>query len=79
MMLPDLSYSSQKIDTDYCLATISDFNSLIAKSQKTNTPVFAITDEQLGYAGPVLRRLQAQRGQFLEIFSNFADKVIGMT
>jgi len=65
-------------DFVYVKDTVNGFIE-IAKSQKTNTPVFAITDEQLGYAGPVLRRLQAQRGQFLEIFSNFADKVIGMT
>jgi hypothetical protein len=79
MMLPEKSYTSQKIAKDYCLATISDFNSLIAKSQKYNTPVFAITDTQLGYQGPVLKRLQAQRDQFLEIFSEFGDKIIGLT
>jgi cellulose biosynthesis protein BcsQ len=79
MMLPEKSYESQKIAKDYCLATISDFNSLIAKSQKFNTPVFAVTDEQLGYSGPVLRRLKAQRDQFLVIFSELGDKVIGLT
>ena len=80
MLLPQATYKSQKISAgDYCLATIRDFNSLIAKSQKANTPVFAITDEQLGYQGPVLKRLQTQRDQFLDIFSKFANKVIGLT
>jgi cellulose biosynthesis protein BcsQ len=79
MLLPPAAYKSQKISNDYCLATISDFNSLIAKSQKEKTPIFAITDKQLEYKGPVLKRIQAQRDQFLEIFSNFTDRVIGLT
>lgn len=79
MLLSSSVYASQKIEDDFCLTTISDFNSLIAKSQELNTPIFALTDEQLGYTGPVLQQLQSQRDQFYEIFSNFADKIIGLT
>ena len=35
-------------DTPFNLANISDFNSLIAQSQKHNVPVFELTDGRLG-------------------------------
>ena len=44
MLFSENCYAQQQVN-EYCLATIPDFNSLIAKSQDTRTPVFALTRE----------------------------------
>lgn len=78
MILPDQAYSNQQM-LYYCLATISDFNSLIALSQENHTPVFALTASQIGHTGVVLNQTEKARDQFLAVFSDLADKVIGLT
>ncbi len=78
MVLPDESYQTHRIN-DYCLAQIPDFNSLIARAQETRTPVFALTNEQIGQTGNVLDMSGKSRDNFREIFSEFTDKVIGLT
>ncbi|NQS98902.1 MAG: AAA family ATPase [candidate division Zixibacteria bacterium] len=79
IMLPINVYKGQNIDDDYCLAKISDFNTLIATSQENNTPVFALSDEQLGYGGSVLDAIRKKTDEFNRVFSEIADKIIGLT
>ena len=79
MMLPSDCYAQQQIDDTYCLASVPDFNLLIAKSQETRTPVFALTREQIGQTGRVLATTVKSRDRFEGIFSELADKVIGLT
>ena len=67
-------YEEHGID-GFCLATIPDFNSLIAKSQEHQTPIYALNSEQLGQTGIVLERTERSRDNFREIFSDLADKV----
>ncbi len=55
----------------FCLAAIPDFNSLIAKSQRLQTPVYQLTAEQLG-------RTRKSLETFKEIHSDLADKVISL-
>lgn len=67
--------------TDFCLAQIADFNSLIAKSQKYQTPVFALSDDQLELGGKVLERTQDSRDSFLANFEELGKRftqVIGL-
>ena len=78
MALTREQYASVAVE-HYCLATIPDFNSLIAKSQDEQTPVFALTDEQIGRTGVVLEQIKVQRDNFLEIFQNLAQKIIELT
>ncbi|MEG5067380.1 AAA family ATPase [Microcoleus sp. B3-A4] len=79
MLLAKEMYESQDIGRDFCLAKISDFNSLIAKSQEHQTPVFALTPEQIEQVGIVLTgTLEAQK-PFIETFSKLADRIIGLT
>ncbi len=78
MMLHSDSYANQQVDK-YCLATIPDFNSLIAKSQEARVPVFSLSSEQIGQGGAILDRTIESRDRFKEIFSELADKVIGLT
>jgi cellulose biosynthesis protein BcsQ len=79
MLLPADRYSEVGITEDYCLATIADFNSLIAKSQAAQAPVFALTESQLGQSGRVLEQTTRSRNQFREEFAALADRVIDLT
>lgn len=68
-------------NSDYNLAQIADFNSLIAISQEYQVPVFAISDEQLsesGHVGPVGDKSKENRATFDALFKDIAEKVIGM-
>ncbi|MEG3905352.1 ParA family protein [Microcoleus sp. B4-C5] len=79
MLLNNQMYNSQGIGSDFCLAKISDFNSLIAKSQEHQTPVFALTSEQIEQSGIVLTDALKAQKPFREAFSKLADRVIGLT
>jgi cellulose biosynthesis protein BcsQ len=75
--IPDSRYNELGIE-NYTLSMVPTFNSLIAKSQKYKTPVFALNDKQLEQAGVVLGRTRKNKEEFHSLFSNLADKVIGL-
>jgi cellulose biosynthesis protein BcsQ len=79
MTLSRRRYENVEMVDDLWLAVISDFNTLIAKSQKWKTPVFALTAKQLGQQGIVLKGTKQARDAFWEVFSELADRVIGLT
>ena len=79
MLLPDEKYQDSGIAQDYCLASISDFNSLIAKSQEHQVPVFLLSDQQIRLTGPLLQRTRRSRNMFKGIFSKMADMVVTLT
>jgi cellulose biosynthesis protein BcsQ len=79
MMLADSKYRQQGIEEDYCLASVSEFNSLIAKSQEHQVPVYKLTDDQIGLTGIVLERTLKSKNMFEVIFSKLGDMVIGLT
>lgn len=62
-------------DTPYNLINISDFNSLIAQSQKYNTPVFALSDAQIEQVGKILTTMKTSRGEFEKSFSQLANMI----
>ncbi|MCJ2030925.1 AAA family ATPase [Methylobacterium sp. J-043] len=62
-------------DTPFNLVNISDFNSLIAQSQEHNTPVFALSDEQIGQIGKVLDTMKESRDVFRASFDGLANSV----
>ena len=78
MMLPSESYTQEGI-TEHCLITIPDFNTLVAKSQGFQTPVFELNAQQIGLTGPVLARTMESRDRFRDLFSDLADKVMALT
>ena len=67
MTLPENVYGECGVE-GLCLARISDFNSLIAKSQEHQTPVYALTPVQIGQGGSVLSTTIDSRDNFKEIF-----------
>ena len=79
MTLPDELYASAGMGPDRCLAVIPDFNSLIAKSQEYQTPVFALSPEQLGQAGVVLEASEGSRDQFHDTFTALAKRLVTLT
>ncbi|GCA84793.1 sporulation initiation inhibitor protein Soj [Microcystis aeruginosa NIES-2522] len=82
MMLPKFIYDQNGVSDCCTLVKIPNFNSLIALSQEHQTPVFALTAEQLKSAksqGTVLDQTQEKQQKFKDIFSDLADKVIGLT
>ncbi len=79
MIMPDEAYPTDVRESHYCLATIADFNSLIAKSQEAQTPVFALTPTQIGQVGVVLDRTVQSRDRFEQVFSQLAERVIQLT
>lgn len=79
MLLDNSVYTENDIIANYCLATIPDFNTLIATSQETQTPVFALTDEQINQVGKVLDTSRESVTKFHSIFNNLCEKVITLT
>jgi cellulose biosynthesis protein BcsQ len=76
MLLPDSVYTNAGIELGKPLLQMSDFNSLIALSQKYKAPVFDLTDKQLEQTGIVLKRTKKSMEQFRDLFSDGADRII---
>lgn len=78
MMLGESEYAAVDLAPGEPILQMSDFNSLIALSQKHKAPVFGLTDEQLEQTGIVLERTKKSMKQFDELFSQAADRVISL-
>lgn len=71
MLLP------QELPNDnFCIAKISNFQSLQAKYQQYSTPIFELTPSQIGNTGIVLEEQQHTSAAFGGIFQEFAERVI---
>ncbi len=79
MLMSKEAYESIGVPPGKPLLQMSDFNSLIALSQKHKVPVFALSDAQLEQTGIVLERTKKSMLQFCTLFSEAADKIIGLT
>lgn len=79
MLLPAERYRAAALGPGYCLAEIPDFNTLIAKSQSSRTPVFALTARQIGQTGTVLQSTIKSRDKFKSIFIDLEAKVSILT
>ena len=78
MAFSDRTYRIAGLD-DYCLAMVSDFNSLIAVSQRTQTPVYNLTAAQIKQGGKVLHTTQEAQHRFRELFACVASEIIALT
>lgn len=76
--LANAAYADSGVNASggYCLAEISDFNSLITASQEHQTPVFALTDLMLPFVGTVLEQQKRKRDEFRETFDALAERII---
>ena len=78
MALDDAAYETCGIEPGDPILQMSDFNSLIALSQKHHAPVFALSDEQLEQTGIVLERTKRSMHNFRELFEESATKILGL-
>lgn len=72
--VPEFNASSPS-DSPYNLINIADFNSLIAQSQKHNTPVFALSDAQIEQVGIILKTMKESRDAFQKCFDALANSI----
>ena len=79
MLLSDEVYKKAGVDLSKPTIQMSDFNRLIALSQKHKAPVFDLTDSQLEQVGVVLERTKRSMKEFRRLYSEGADKIIAMT
>lgn len=80
MLLPKEKYQQvHGLYPNLCLSQIADFNTLIAKSQEHQTPVFALSDEQLGHVGTVLTEDQKKRKEFHDVFETLVERLLMLT
>lgn len=79
MLLEAPKYRSVGLEPGEPILQMSDFNSLIALSQKHQAPVFDLSDEQLEQTGIVLDRTKKSMRQFDALFTCAADRVIALT
>ncbi len=78
MLLPCGVYEKAGIQMGKPLIQMSDFNSLIALSQKHQAPIFDLTDEQLEQTGIVLERTKRSMQQFRELYSEGANRIMAL-
>ena len=78
MVLDQSEYEAVGISPGEPILQMSDFNSLIALSQKHQSPVFGLSDEQLEQVGIVLERTKESMKKFDTLFSDAADRVIAL-
>lgn len=80
LLLDEAKYKAVLGDetSGYCLGLIPDFNTLSARSHSGGTPVFALSDQQLGSAGVVLNQDQAKRVAFHEDYESMARKIVAL-
>lgn len=89
-LVPELEARGMIVDMDkfpnisseneqHNICNISDFNSLIAQSQKYNVPIYALSDDQIEQAGQILINMREARNRFRDTFSELADNIIRLT
>jgi cellulose biosynthesis protein BcsQ len=76
MLLPESAYAAAGTQLGEPLIQMSDFNSLIALSQKHKAPIFALKDRQLEQTGIVLGRTKKSMRQFRDLYSEGAHRII---
>lgn len=75
MMLPLAAYESAGFTPNKPLLQMPDFNSLIARSQENQVPIYELTDKQLQQEGIVLERTKKSMREFRKLFTSAAAKV----
>ena len=76
LMLPECTYRNANFDPKQAILQMSDFNSLIARSQECQVPIFELSDEQLKQVGRVLETTRESMDRFRRLFEETAKRVI---
>ncbi len=76
MMLSSDIYINAGYDPNQPILQMPDFNSLIARSQEHQVPIFELTAAQMEQVGSVLASSQASQNNFKELFKVAAERTI---
>lgn len=79
LLLSAEEYSAAGVENPLRLASIPDFNTLIAESQKLRKPVFTLTQAELNKTGIVWDRTEQNIDSFRAIFTGLAERVEKLT
>jgi cellulose biosynthesis protein BcsQ len=75
LLLPNEAYVEAGLEGSLRLASISDFNTLIANSQQARKPVFALTQDDVNRRGFVWQTQKANISNFEQAFNDLAGRV----
>lgn len=75
VLLPDEQYAEAGLSDDQWLASIPDFNTLIANSQDARKPVFALTRGDTRRVGVVWEKTEENIERFRETFDQLARRI----
>ncbi len=75
----DAFNNSSSPEEPYNIINISDFNGLIAQSQKYNVPIFTLTSKQIEQVGRILENMENSRDDFHKTFTQLALTIIRLT
>jgi AAA domain len=78
MLLDTATYKRAGFEPSEPLLQMPDFNSLIARSQEHQVPVFELSDSQLAQVGTVLETTKGSMERFRQLFDGAADSVLKM-
>ncbi|MEX3564836.1 ParA family protein [Micrococcus endophyticus] len=79
-LLPHVDYEANSDqDSNYRLASIADFNALIANSQQTQKPVFALTQADVQRVGSVWETTRDNIAAFRATFEELGRRVVDLT
>jgi hypothetical protein len=76
MMMGQKKYRDAGFEPHVPLLQMSDLNSLIARSQEHQVPIFELTDQQLRQQGVVLKTTKKSMENFKTLYSEAADRVL---
>jgi cellulose biosynthesis protein BcsQ len=79
ILLDGDAYADADLETPLRLASIPDFNTLIAESQSARKPVFALEQTDTGKTGVVWETTKKSIAAFREIFDQLAQRVETLT
>lgn len=76
LMLSEATYQKAGFSPEDPLLQMSDFNSLIARSQEHKVPIYELSDAQLEQVGIVLATTKKSMEMFRDLFTTGAERVI---
>lgn len=79
LMLEESMYAGVGEDPPYRLASIPDFNTLIANSQQSRKPVFKLTQADVGRGGSVWDATEVNIRKFHDTFDSLASRLEQLT
>jgi cellulose biosynthesis protein BcsQ len=79
VLLPQAAYETAGFEDGLWLASISDFNTLIADSQRTRKPVYALTQGDVERVGSVWDVTKENIEKFKRVFDELAERVEVLT